>query len=55
LRPLQAVETALCRIFGRHCGDTTAAATKPCLTGQSTTSANANVFVAFVQIDRTRS
>ncbi len=46
------VETALCRILGGDCGTTTAQTPERCLTGQTTTSANANVFVAFVQIDK---
>ena len=46
------VETALCRILGGECGTTTAQTPQKCLTGQTTTSANANVFVAFVQIDK---
>jgi len=47
------VETALCQIFGGECGDTPTAQTpEKCLTGQSTTTANANVFIAFVQVDK---
>jgi hypothetical protein len=46
------VETALCRILGGDCGTTTAQAPERCLTGQTTTSANANVFIAFVQVDK---
>jgi hypothetical protein len=43
---------ALCVIFGGECGEQHAATPEKCLTGQTTTSANANVFVAFVQIDK---
>jgi Flp pilus assembly pilin Flp len=46
------VRTALCQIFGGQCGDPQAAAPEKCLTGKTTTSSNANVFVAFVQIDK---
>ena len=46
------VRTALCQILGGQCGDPQAAAPEKCLTGKTTTSANANVFVAFVQIDK---
>ena len=47
-----AVETAVCRILGAGCGETTARAPERCLTGQTTTKANANVFVAVVQVDK---
>src|SRR5215217_4617790 len=46
------VRTALCQILGGQCGDPQASAPQTCLTGKSTTSSNANVFVAFVQIDK---
>src|SRR3954447_14850134 len=47
------VEKAICQILGGDCGGTTSArAPEKCLVGQSTTSANANVFVAFIQIDK---
>ncbi len=47
------VRTAVCQILGGDtCGEETAATPEKCLTGKSTTSANANVFVAFVQIDK---
>ena len=46
------VRNALCQIFGDECGEQTAQTPERCLTGQSTTSANANVFIAFVQIDK---
>ena len=42
-----------CQILGGDsCGEETAATPEKCLTGKTTTSANANVFVAFVQIDK---
>jgi hypothetical protein len=47
-----AVKTAVCQILGNECSTETAATPEKCLTGQSTTSSNANVFVAFVQIDK---
>src|SRR5918997_2824788 len=46
------VRTALCTILGGQCGDPQAADPQKCLTGKTTTSANANVFVAFVQVDK---
>jgi len=47
------VRTAVCQILGGDsCGEETAATPEKCLTGKTTTSANANVFVAFVQIDK---
>ena len=46
------VETAVCQILGGECGTEQAAAPEKCLTGQSTTSANANVLIAVVQIDK---
>src|SRR3954447_26928277 len=47
------VEKAICQILGGDCGGATSArAPEKCLVGQSTTSANANVLVAFVQIDK---
>src|SRR5918997_5271317 len=47
------VERAVCQILGGECGGAqTAQQPERCLVGQSTTSANANVFVAFVQIDK---
>ena len=47
------VRSALCQIFdGGKCGTETAADPEKCLTGQSTTSSNANVFIAFVQVDK---
>src|SRR5918998_445494 len=46
------VRTALCTILGGQCGDLQAADPQKCLTGKTTTSANANVFVAFVQVDK---
>ena len=48
-----AVEKAVCQILGgESCGQQVAGEPERCLIGQSTTSANANVFVAFVQIDK---
>ena len=47
-----AVETAVCQILGGDCQVTTARTPEKCLTGQSTTSANANVFIAVVQVDK---
>ena len=47
------VEKAVCQILGgESCGQEVAGTPEKCLVGQSTTSANANVFVAFVQIDK---
>src|SRR3954467_14224021 len=47
------VQKAICQILGGDCGGATSAhVPEKCLVGQSTTSANANVFVAFVQIDK---
>src|SRR4051794_32816139 len=47
------VEKGVCQILGGECGGEQSARTpETCLVGQSTTSANANVFVAFVQIDK---
>jgi hypothetical protein len=48
-----AVEKAVCQILGgESCDQQVAGEPERCLIGQSTTSANANVFVAFVQIDK---
>ena len=48
-----AVERAVCTILGgESCAQEVAGEPEKCLVGQSTTSANANVFVAFVQIDK---
>ena len=48
-----AVEKAVCQILGgESCAQQVAGEPEKCLIGQSTTSANANVFVAFVQIDK---
>jgi hypothetical protein len=48
-----AVERAVCQILGgESCGQEVAGEPEKCLVGQSTSSANANVFVAFVQIDK---
>src|SRR5688572_22449272 len=47
------VERAVCQILGgESCDQEVAGEPDKCLVGQSTTSANANVFVAFVQIDK---
>src|ERR687893_2943787 len=46
------VRTALCTILGGQCGDPQAADPQKCLTGKTTTSANANVYIAFVQVDK---
>ena len=46
-------EQAVCQILGgESCGQEVAGEPEKCLVGQSTTSANANVFVAFIQIDK---
>ena len=48
-----AVEKAVCQILGgESCDQQVAGEPEKCLVGQSTTSANANVFVAFVQVDK---
>src|SRR3954452_10155855 len=47
-----AVETAVCQILGGDCQITTAQTPERCLTGQTATKANANVFIAVVQIDK---
>ena len=48
-----AVERAVCQILGgESCAQEVAGEPEKCLIGQTTTSANANVFVAFVQIDK---
>src|SRR5215208_179509 len=48
-----AVEKAVCQILGgESCAQQVAGEPEKCLVGQSTTSANANVFVAFVQVDK---
>ena len=47
-----AVETAVCQILGGDCKVSTAQTPERCLTGQTTTKANANVFIAIVQIDK---
>src|SRR5215217_4370103 len=47
-----AVETAVCQILGGDCTVTTAQTPERCLTGQTTTKANANVLIAVVQIDK---
>ena len=48
-----AVERAVCQILGgESCAQEVAGEPEKCLVGQSTTSANANVFIAFVQIDK---
>ena len=48
-----AVERAVCQILGgESCDQQVAGEPEKCLVGQSTTSANANVFVAFVQVDK---
>ena len=48
-----AVEKAVCQILGgENCDQQVAGEPEKCLVGQSTTSANANVFVAFVQVDK---
>jgi hypothetical protein len=49
-----AVEKAVCTILGgESCGEEPVAQVpEKCLIGKSTTSANANVFIAFVQIDK---
>jgi len=49
-----AVEQSVCTILGvEHCGEEPVAQLpEKCLVGQSTTSANANVLIAFVQIDK---
>ena len=47
------VEKAVCQILGGDCGgEQSAREPEKCLVGQSTTSANANVFVAFIQVDK---
>src|SRR5918997_5636786 len=46
------VRSALCTILGGDCGTDQAATPEKCLTGKTTTSANANVYVAFVQVDK---
>jgi hypothetical protein len=46
------VETAVCRILGGDCQAARAQAPKRCLTGQTTTKANGNMFIALVQIDK---
>src|SRR4051794_6387400 len=47
------VEKAVCQILGGDCaGEQSAQTPEKCLIGQSTTSANANVFVAFIQVDK---
>ena len=47
------VKKAICQILGgESCAQEVAGEPEPCLVGQSTTSANANVFVAFIQIDK---
>ena len=44
---------AVCQILGgESCAQEAAGTPEKCLVGQSTTSANANVFVAFVQVDK---
>jgi hypothetical protein len=46
-------EKAVCQILGgESCAQEVAGEPEKCLVGQSTTSANANVFVAFVQVDK---
>jgi Flp pilus assembly pilin Flp len=47
-----AVQTAVCQILGGDCTVTTAQTPERCLTGQTTTTANANVLIAVVQIDK---
>src|SRR5829696_4539105 len=49
-----AVKQSVCTILGvEHCGEEPVAQLpEKCLVGQSTTSANANVLIAFVQIDK---
>src|SRR5919112_853095 len=49
-----AVKQSVCTILGgEHCGEEPSAQVpEKCLIGQSTTSANANVLIAFVQIDK---
>ena len=48
-----AVERAVCQILGgESCAQEVAGEPEKCLIGQTTTSANANVLVAFVQIDK---
>src|SRR5215218_6886369 len=49
-----AVEDAVCTILGgEHCGEEPVVQVpEKCLIGKSTTSANANVLIAFVQIDK---
>ncbi len=48
-----AVEKAVCQILGgESCAQEVAGEPEKCLIGQTTTSANANVLVAFVQIDK---
>jgi hypothetical protein len=46
------IETAVCQILGGECGDERAATPEKCLTASTTTSANANVLIAVVQIDK---
>ena len=47
-----AVRTAVCQVLGGDCEREQAALPDRCLVGQTTTSAHANVFVAFVQVDK---
>jgi hypothetical protein len=46
------IETAVCQILGGECGEEHAAAPEKCLTTSTTTSANANVLIAVVQVDK---
>ncbi|MGH2968094.1 MAG: hypothetical protein ACRDK0_03360 [Solirubrobacteraceae bacterium] len=48
----ETVRTAVCQITGGDCGEERAAAPEKCLTGSTTTSSNANVLIAVVQIDK---